>query len=286
MLWVEAPERSPISTTRSTMKQASERAATAPRIFTPEYYARMRDLESGSWWNAGMRKIAARLLATAELPERGSLIDAGCGSGQTLSWFLDTHSGWRATGIDVAPEPLAAARGENLSVQRASALELPFATHIFDLVIALALLQHLPLDGGDQRALREFHRVLRPGGTLLIRTNAQGYPKVRDDPVFSYRRYEPDRLRDHLASSGFEIIVLGRSNSLLGLAEIPRELRANRSGSPSYTGLLSEPTAKAGVAHFLKRTWLDIEGRALAAGWQLPFGRTIFALCRANRAAG
>src|SRR5688500_16845675 len=122
MLWVEAPERSPISTTRSTMKQASERPATAPRIFTPEYYARMRDLEGGSWWNAGMRKIAARLLARAVLPAKGSLLDAGCGSGQTLSWFLDAHSGWRATGIDVAPEPLAAARDANLSVQRASAL--------------------------------------------------------------------------------------------------------------------------------------------------------------------
>src|SRR5687768_948040 len=285
MLWVEAPERSPISTTRSTMKQAGERAASAPRIFTPEYYARMRDLGSGSWWNAGMRKIAARLLARAELPEKGSLLDAGCGSGQTLSWFLDAHSGWTATGIDVAPEPLAVARGTGLSVQRASALELPFASHVFDLVIALDLLQHLPLDGGDERALREFHRVLRPDGTLLIRTNAQAYPKIRDDPVFSYRRYEPDRLRGRLASSGFEIVVLGRSNSLLGLAEIPREMRANRSRSSSYTGLLSEPTATAGVAHFLKRTWLDIEGRAVAAGWQLPFGRTIFALCRAGRAA-
>ena len=33
-----------------------------PSIFTPEYYARMRELEQGSSWNAGMRDIAALLL--------------------------------------------------------------------------------------------------------------------------------------------------------------------------------------------------------------------------------
>lgn len=242
----------------------------------------MRDLESVSWWNAGMREIAARLLDKAQLPGKGSVLDAGCGSGQTMAWFLSAHPAWIATGIDVAPEPLVAARDSHLSVQLGSALDLPFASSAFDLVIALDLLQHLPLDGGDAKALSEFRRVLRPRGSLLIRTNAQSFPRTSDDPVFSYRKYERDGLQRRLVSAGFEIVVLGRVNSLLGLAEIPRELRARRSGSPSYTGLLSEPERNAGFAHVLKKRWLQLEGRATAAGWQLPFGRTIFALCRAN----
>jgi SAM-dependent methyltransferase len=264
------------------MKDARERAAPPPRIFTPEYYARMRDLESVSWWNAGMRDIAARLLDKARLPANGSVLDAGCGSGQTMAWFISSRPTWSATGIDIAPEPLVAARDAHLSVQRASALDLPFATRTFDLVIALDLLQHLPLDGGDAKALSEFRRVLRQRGTVLIRTNAQSFPRTSDDPEFSYRKYERDGLRRRLVSAGFEIIVLGRVNSLLGLAEIPRELRARRSGSPSYTGLVSEPEPNAGLAHSVKKSWLKLEGRATAAGWQLPFGRTIFALCRAN----
>ena len=60
---------------------------TAPRIFTPEYYARMRELEAGSWWNAAMRDVAAMLLDDVQLPPIGTLIDVGCGSGQTLTWF-------------------------------------------------------------------------------------------------------------------------------------------------------------------------------------------------------
>lgn len=264
------------------MKDARERAAAPPRIFTPEYYARMRDLESVSWWNAGMREIAARLLDKAQLPVKGAMLDAGCGSGQTMAWFLGAHPEWIATGIDIAPEPLVAARDARLSVQRASALDLPFAGGTFDLVITLDLLQHLPLDGGDAKALSEFRRVLRPRAALLLRTNAQAFPRTSDDPEFSYRKYEREGLRRRLVSAGLEIVVLGRVNSLLGLAEIPRELRAMRSGSPSYTGLLSEPEQTTGLAHRLKKNWLELEGRATAAGWQLPFGRTIFALCRAN----
>ena len=264
------------------MKQTRERASAAPRIFTPEYYARMRDLESVSWWNAGMRETARRLLDKANLPAKGRMLDAGCGSGQTMSWFLRSHPGWTATGIDIAAEPLAVARLTHSPVQRATALELPFAGGSFDLVVTLDLLQHLPLDDGDARALAEFARVLRPGGSLLIRTNAQAFPRIEDDPESSYRRYEPDDLRRRLGSAGFDVIVLGRINSLLGLAEIPRELRAIRANSPSYQGLLAEPNRDAGVAYFLKRSWLELEGRALAAGWQLPFGRTIFALCRAS----
>ena len=75
------------------MKHARERTAPPPRIFTPEYYARMRDLESVSWWNAGMRDIAARLLDKAQLPENGSVLDAGCGSGQTMAWFISCNGG-------------------------------------------------------------------------------------------------------------------------------------------------------------------------------------------------
>jgi SAM-dependent methyltransferase len=62
-----------------------------------------------------------------------------------------------------------AANAESLGLEvttaAADAAELPFDDESFDLVLGHAVLHHLPdLD----RAFAEFHRVLKPGGTLLF----------------------------------------------------------------------------------------------------------------------
>jgi SAM-dependent methyltransferase len=252
----------------------------APRIFMPDYYERMRELERASWWNAGMRDVASMLLGLVTLPARGRLLDVGCGSGQTMSWFSSLQPEWRTLGIDVAPEGLAAARACGLrTVLRASALDLPLPTALVDLVISLDMLQHVPLDGGDVRALAEMARVLKPGGHLFLRTNGQSFPRVADDPTFQFHKYDTEELRSKLRDAGFRVVRLGRVNALLGLAEIPRELRV-RNGEHSYHGLLSEPRAEPRWLAALKRAWLRLEGRLVRRGASLPLGRTIVALCQ------
>lgn len=252
----------------------------APRIFTPEYYARMRDLEDASWWNAGMRDVASRLLAVARLPSRGTLIDVGCGSGQTMRWFGELYPDWRTVGLDVSRDGLTAGAGRGIrQLVCGSALELPLPSAWADLVVSLDVLQHLPLGGGARAALADMHRVLKPGGYLLVRTNAQSFPHTPDDHAYQFHKYQPSELRAALASAGFDVVRLGRVNALLGLAEIPRELRA-RGNDHSYHGLLARPTSGITLAGRMKRGWLRVEGRLLMRGWSLPLGRTILALGR------
>ena len=255
---------------------------TAPRIFTPEYYERMRALESDGWWNAAMRDVAGLLLHEASLDSSGVMLDVGCGSGQTAVWFAAGYPGWRVTGLDVASEGLAAAQARGVDVTQASALALPYPDQSIDAIVTLDVVQHLPLNGGDETALREMRRVLRDGGTLLLRTNAQAFPRTPDDPAFDFHRYEPGELRTKLERSGFSVRRLSRINALLGLAEIPRELRAARKQASSYHGILARPAAAGGLGNALKRQWLGVEGRAVRAGIALPFGRTILALCQAR----
>jgi SAM-dependent methyltransferase len=250
-----------------------------PRIFTPQYYQRMRDLESGSWWNAGMRDVASSLLSFLALPARGIMLDIGCGSGQTMSWFTRSRPGWRSFGLDVAPEGLAAATALGESVTRASALDLPARSASIDLVMTLDVLQHLPLDGGDRRAMAEIARVLKPGGHVFIRTNGQSFPKAADDPVYQFHKYQTAELRSKLAATGLRVIRIGRLNALLGLAEIPRELRAGGS-KHSYHGLLSTPRREPRWRAEIKRAWLRVEGRLVARGGDWPLGRTIVAICQ------
>jgi SAM-dependent methyltransferase len=252
----------------------------APFIFTPEYYERMRRLEGVSWWNAGMRDIAAMLLDDVPLPRVGTVLDVGCGSGQTMTWFETIRPEWRTFGLDVALEGLLAAHRAGSRVCRASALAIPLASHSVDLVITLDMLQHLPLDEGDLQALGEIRRVLKPAGHMLVRTNAQAFPRTRDDRGFQFRKYTTHALRDRLTTSGFTVQRLSRVNSVLGLAEIPRELRARKAG-PGYHGLLAEPRAEVDWLYRLKRQCLGWEGTLVRRGVRLPFGRSIVALCRA-----
>ena len=255
---------------------------TGPRIFAPEYYQRMRELESGSWWNAAMRGVAEQMLVSARLPAAGFLLDVGCGSGQTMSWFRHRWPGWTTLGLDVAREGLVAAHKVGKErVFGASALDLPLPDGCVDAVVTLDVLQHLPFDGGDLRALREMHRVLRPGGKLFIRTNAQSWPRTEDDLAYKFHKYSAGELRQKLEAAGFRVRRVGRVNALLGLAEIPREFRAKRAGGEGYVGLLAE-LPKRNLLWHVKRAWLGLEGSAVAAGLSLPLGRTLVAVAEAR----
>lgn len=252
---------------------------TAPRIFTPEYYERMRELEAGNWWNAAMRDVAGMLLHDARLPRNGTVLDIGCGSGQTLDWFSRQFGAWRGVGCDISVDAVTAAGRLGFAITQASALALPYRAASADVVISLDVLQHVPLGGGDAAALGEMRRVLKPGGWLFIRTNAQSFPATPDDHEFQFHRYEPNELRSKLESAGFVVKRLSRVNAVLGLAEIPRELRARRIQSADYHGILATANGNGSWSSAAKRAWVRLEGRAVSLGVRLPAGRTIVALC-------
>jgi ubiquinone/menaquinone biosynthesis C-methylase UbiE len=99
-----------------------------------------------------------------------SVLDVGTGTGRYALKLA--RSGARVTAIDQSPQMLAqarqAARSEGLSIDfRQVALEdgLPFAADHFALLTCALMLCHIP---DLVPTMREFARVLQPGGTLLI----------------------------------------------------------------------------------------------------------------------
>ena len=124
------------------------------------------------------RAAAVEELANRELIEfigprtSDAVLDAGCGSGGT-SILLSGHVrrivavDFAATAIERAQVRLAAAGARNVRVLRASVAATPFADHSFDRIVCASVLQFVD-DDDARRALREFARLLKPTGELIL----------------------------------------------------------------------------------------------------------------------
>jgi ubiquinone/menaquinone biosynthesis C-methylase UbiE len=98
------------------------------------------------------------------------VLDAGCGPGNVLA-KIEQQVGPQgmAVGIDFAPRMLAAARRRvsGARLVQADAHQLPFAAGTFDLVWSSYMLDLLPT-ADLTPVLREFSRILRPGGRMTL----------------------------------------------------------------------------------------------------------------------
>jgi ubiquinone/menaquinone biosynthesis C-methylase UbiE len=98
-------------------------------------------------------------------------LEIGAGTGYFSLNLLQAGIVGEATCTDISPGMVTtlADNAERLGLEvraaRADAESLPFAGESFDLVLGHAVLHHLP---DLPRAFAEFHRVLRPGGTIAF----------------------------------------------------------------------------------------------------------------------
>lgn len=104
-----------------------------------------------------------------------AVLDVGCGPGAALRDYASKRS-IRACGIDYSENMIESARGllaeeeggPEIEFQTASVTELPFSEGEFDVVSSHRCLMALLEWERQQEALREIHRVLKPGGTLVL----------------------------------------------------------------------------------------------------------------------
>ena len=107
------------------------------------------------------------------IQEGETVLDIGCGGGVDIfmAAIMVGPSG-RAVGVDMTPEMLARARRNlqdlplnNVSLQRASAEDLPFPDQTFDVVISNGVFNLIP---DKAKALAEVLRILKPRGRLML----------------------------------------------------------------------------------------------------------------------
>jgi 2-polyprenyl-6-hydroxyphenyl methylase/3-demethylubiquinone-9 3-methyltransferase len=169
------------------------------------FSAQKRKSEAKLAWEYG------RLLRLARLDRLANhrVLDAGCGAGPGLRFFRERAK--RVTGMDRSLYALQQARQrvpEARLVLGDLQAGLPFSSWEFELVILGDVLEHVATGA---LLLQECHRVLRPGGALLLSTvnrwdvrrfwQGQRWSGVADPT--HVRLYNPFELRRALGDAGF-----------------------------------------------------------------------------------
>ncbi|HEX7150005.1 MAG TPA: class I SAM-dependent methyltransferase [Thermoanaerobaculia bacterium] len=150
------------------------------------------------------------------VPAGSSIVDMGCGFGEWVQ-FLKSR-GYRANGCDYSPELIARLREAypNDEWVQADIRNLPLADASYDALISWGVIEHD--EAGPGAALREFRRVVRPGGHIVVTVpvdtpwarHATDYVGYRESQHAFYQYLlSVDEAREELAKAGFEVLEAG-----------------------------------------------------------------------------
>lgn len=189
-------------------------------------YKNIFENEDTHFYYVGTHNAVIEFLNKYLIRKTGNIIlDAGCGTGalmKKLNKFGEVY------GIDVSDEALKFAKRNGLKrVKKASVMDIPFKENTFDAVVSIDVLYHKQVKD-DLKALREFRRVLKPSGLLIIKNPAHNWLRGSHDVIIHTKhRYSKNEFRQKLQKVDLQIVKLSYINIIFfPLAIIKRLLES------------------------------------------------------------
>jgi SAM-dependent methyltransferase len=239
----------------------------------PTEYDAMFQLEDNYWWFEGSMRFILSELGDIPAADTARILDAGCGTGGLLQRLAQK----KAWGIEIATDGIRFCRQRGLvNVLQASITALPFQANSFDVVLSIDVLVHQWVTD-DVSALREIHRVLVPGGFILLQVAAyRALWSAHDVATLTRHRYTRDELAEKVKSAGFAIVRITYRNTLLApLAVLVKLLRRARTTTATRSDLVVLPRL-VDRALFVVIALENYVARRVS----LPFGVSIFCIAR------
>lgn len=169
-----------------------------------------------------MRRVALGMLARAlkgKDQRRMRLLDLACGNGRFLAQILDAFPRLPATGLDLSPAYIDAAKARlagwpQVETVVGNAEALPFGDASFEAATCVYLFHELP-PRVRRDVAREIARVLRPGGVLVFADSLQAGDAADLDRMLEYfpvgfhepfyASYQDEDLKALFAEVGLEL---------------------------------------------------------------------------------
>ena len=216
------------------------------------------------------------------------VLDVGSGNGVMVREIVETVGPRGAvTGVDASEAMVTMARGlcseiPNVVFEQADATNLPFADHAFDAVTSAQCLCFVP---DVDTALREIHRVTRPGGRAVILDSGSLVWNCTDqvlmDKMLSFvtavysNAYLPRTLSSRLKQAGFD------DAGCEGFVIVNRTLDANTMAGQYIEGIQSLAKASDRISKEELREWLDdLTEKDRSGEFFFSFNRYVFTAAR------
>ena len=168
-------------------------------------------------------------LTKYSLNESGTMLDVGCGEGRHIFGIMQNYPEMKCIGLDMDDDSLIKAEEgyeffESISnagaeFLKGSAYSLPFQNNSLDLIVCSEVLEHLHYYND---AVKEIHRVLKPGGKFYASVPASWPEKIcwalskdyQNQPGGHLRIFNQSKLVSEISEAGFKFLSSDRFHSI------------------------------------------------------------------------
>lgn len=172
-----------------------------------EEHRKVYALEDSYWWYKAKRRLA---LGVVNRLTRGRdcadlrVLDAGCGTGAISAGIQEMA---HCVSTEKFPQAIDCCRQRKIrNLVMADAQKMPFKKGLFDVILALDILEHLDQ---DRLGAMELSYILKDSGVVVVHVPAFMFLWNEHDQAVSHkRRYTAGSLKVVLEAAGFEVLTI------------------------------------------------------------------------------
>jgi SAM-dependent methyltransferase len=232
-------------------------------------YRKLAEVEDRMWYFRALNRRVSHWLQRLAGKGAHRVLDAGCGTGGLINSLRRDHPELRITGLDFSPKACELARERTgAEIVQGSITGLPFADTTFDAVVSADVVCQVE---DPARALREFSRVVRPGGAVIVNVPAFRWLwSYHDDTCETKHRFTRAELVALFRHAGIDVRFASYAN-MLPLPLIYARRKIFRPANPTSDVQLYPAPIEAVFS-----SMAAVEHAVTTSGAALPIGSSVF----------